>query len=323
MIHSSILAHLQGITPEERAILEGSRAIDREIYMTGPENEVNNQKLLADGKLITLRPHTRFIHFPEHTHDYVEVIYVCSGETTHLVNGKPIRLRTGELLFLGQNVRHEVYKAGTNDVTVNFIVLPEFFSDTLSAIGEESSPLRRFLVDCLFGQNIGPGYLYFQVADNISIQNLVENLLVTLLWEAPNHRKISQMTMTLLFLELVGHTERLAWDSQESLILKVLRYIDGHYANGSLTDAANLFHCDISTLSREIHRQTGKTYTELVQEKRLTQAAFLLRSTDRKVEDIAIAVGYENISYFHRLFRGTYGVSPRQFRLGHSTTGKP
>lgn len=319
MIQSSILARLQSITPEEQAILDGKVTIDRELYMTGPENEINSQKLLADGKLITLRPHTRFIHFPEHTHNYVEVVYACSGETVHLVNGKRIRLHAGELLFLGQNVRHEVFKADVQDVAVNFIVLPEFFSDTLSAIGEESSPLRRFLVDCLFGQNIGPGYLYFRSSEDISIQNLVENLLITLLYETQNRRKISQMTMTLLFLELVGHTERLDWDNHESLILKVLRYIDGHYANGSLTDAANLFHCDISTLSREIRRQTGKTYTELVQEKRLTQAAFLLRSTDRKVEDIALTVGYENISYFHRLFRSAYGMSPRHFRLAKLT----
>ena len=76
-----------------------------------------------------------------------------------------------------------------------------------------------------------------------------------------------------------------------------------------------MLHCDISSLSREIRRKTGKTYTELVQEKRLNQAAFLLRTTERKVEDIALAVGYENISYFHRIFRREYGLSPRQFRI--------
>lgn len=315
MVDNSILELLQTITSEEQAILDGNSSIDREIYMTGSSNEINAKKLLEDGKLITLRPHTRFIHFPEHTHNYVEVVYGCSGETTHLVNGQRICLKTGELLFLGQSVKHEVCKAGANDIAVNFIVLPEFFNETLSAIAEESTSLRRFLIDCLFGQNIGPGYLYFHVSDDIPIQNLAENLLFTLLREAPNRRKISQMTMTLLFLELIGHTEKLAWNADESIILKVLRYVDKHYTDGSLTDAANLFHCDISTLSREIHRQTGKTYTELVQEKRLTQAAFLLRSTNKKVEDIAVSVGYENISYFHRLFRKTYGVSPRNYRI--------
>ena len=283
--------------------------------MSGSQDVIDSRKMLSDGKLIALRTHTRFIHFPEHTHDYVEVVYMCSGSTTHIINGKTIRLQQGELLFLGQSVRQEVCKSDKNDIAVNFFVLPEFFRETLNTIGEEASPLRRFLVDCLFGQNTGPGYLLFQVAEDVPIQNLVENLIFSLLYDTPNRRKVSRMTMTLLFLQLLGHTDKLAWDSQEETILKVLRYIDEHYVDGSLREAAELLHCDISSLSREIRRKTGKTYTELVQEKRLTQAAFLLHTTDRKVEDIALAVGYENISYFHRIFRSEYGVSPRQFRI--------
>ena len=315
MVDQRIIRQLGTITEEEQAILDGQTTINRGLYMSGSQDVIDSRKMLSDGKLIALRTHTRFIHFPEHTHDYVEVVYMCSGSTTHIINGKTIRLQQGELLFLGQSVRQEVCKSDKNDIAVNFFVLPEFFRETLNTIGEEASPLRRFLVDCLFGQNTGPGYLLFQVAEDVPIQNLVENLIFSLLYDTPNRRKVSRMTMTMLFLQLLGHTDKLAWDSQEETILKVLRYIDEHYVDGSLREAAELLHCDISSLSREIRRKTGKTYTELVQEKRLTQAAFLLHTTDRKVEDIALAVGYENISYFHRIFRSEYGVSPRQFRI--------
>ena len=94
-----------------------------------------------------------------------------------------------------------------------------------------------------------------------------------------------------------------------------LRYIEENDAAGSLTDAAKLLHYDTAWLSREIKRRTGKNYTQLVQEKRLAQAAFLLRSTDRNVDDIANAVGYENVGYFHRIFNQSYGMSPRRYRL--------
>ena len=47
---------LQKITPEEQAILAGSKTIDRELYMQGQSNTVNAGKLLAAGKLITVRP---------------------------------------------------------------------------------------------------------------------------------------------------------------------------------------------------------------------------------------------------------------------------
>ena len=39
-----------------------------------------------------------------------------------------------------------------------------------------------------------------------------------------------------------------------------------------------------------------------------------LKNTDKKVDDIAVAVGYENISYFHKLFAQRYGQSPKKFR---------
>lgn len=314
MLDAAILRELRVITGEEQAILDGRTTIDRSLYMQGRPNVVNSKKLLADGKLITLRPNTRFIHFPAHTHDYVEVVYGCAGVVEHIVDGRSIRLKPGELLFLSQRAAHEVCRTGREDIAVNFIVLPEFFRDTLSAIGHEATALRQFLVDCLFSQSVGPSYLHFQVADDLPIQNLAENLLFTLLRNTPNRRRVSQMTMTLLFLQLLSHTDKLDWDNREDDILKLLRYVEARYRDASLTEAAELLHTDVYSLSRLIRRRTGKTFTQLLQEKRLAQAAFLLDSTNRNVDQVAQAVGYENLSYFHRIFKAAYGLSPRQYR---------
>lgn len=316
-MNQDILKNLQGITTEEQAILDGRTTIDREIYMQGQDSVINAAKLLAAGKLITLRPSTRFIDFPEHTHDYVEVVYMCSGQTTHIVNGKKILLRQGDLLFLNQKATHAIQKADVGDVAVNLIILPEFFVTALTTIGEEETPLKRFLVDCLCNQNLGADYLHFSVSDAVPIQNLIENLLWVLLEDTPNKRKLSQMTMAVLFLQLMGHTETLiTGDEDNDIVLQVLRYVETHYADGSLGELAEQLHYDVSWLSRQIKQKTGKTYTQLVQEKRLAQAAFLLKNTDRKVSDISFAVGYENVSFFHRVFASVYGKTPKQYRDG-------
>ena len=247
--------------------------------MRGQDNTINAQKLLAASKLITLRSHTRFIHFPEHTHDYVEAVYMCTGQTVHIVNGNRIELHQGELLFMNQSATHEILEAKESDVAVNFIVLPEFFNNVLTFMGEEETPLRRFLVDCLCGQSSGAGFLHFKVAEIVPIQNLIENLLFTLLQETPNKRKVTQMTMALLFMQLIGHTETLEMpDVEQAAIFKVLAYIESNYVEGSLTELAAQLHYDLYSLSREIKRKTGKNYTQLVQEKRLAQAAFLLKT---------------------------------------------
>ena len=176
MLKPEIMEHLKKITPEEEEILKGQDKIDRNIYMQGKDNKINSRKLLELGKLITMRKHTRFIDFPEHTHDYVELVYMCEGNTTHLIDGKKIVLKQGELLFLGQSARHEILRAGENDIAVNFIVLPHFFGDTLSAVGEEETPLKNFIIDCLCGNKEGANYLYYKVSGVPEIQNLMENL---------------------------------------------------------------------------------------------------------------------------------------------------
>ncbi len=310
-----ILQRLCAVTEEEQAILQGSTSINRDLYMQGRGNTINSRKLLSSGKLITLRPHTRFIDFPDHRHDYVEMVYMCTGKTTHFVNGKMIRLQQGELLFLSQSALHRVKKAGEEDVAVNFIILPDFFTTALSVIGEEKTPLRQFLVDCLCGENEGPGYLHFRVSQVKPLQNLIENLIWILLWDTPNKRKASQMTMAALFLHLMGSMENLNTDDrEEAAVLKALRYVERDYAHGSLSELAQQLHYDVSWLSREIKRKTGKTYTQILQDKRLAQAAFLLRNTDRNISDISLAVGYENISYFHRIFAQSFGKSPKHYR---------
>ena len=311
---SEIIKVLSHITPEEREILAGRTDIDRSLYMDGSDDIIDAKKLLKRGRLLTIRPHTRFIAFPEHTHNYVEIVYMCQGSTTHTVNGTRIHLQEGELLMMGQGARQTVEPAGEPDIAVNLIVRPEFFRDTLPFLGEEPTPLRSFILDCLC-EGKRSGYLYFQVSDVLPVQNLMENLVWTQLNPPLNRRQILQGTMGMLFTNLMNYTERLRFEnSEEETIVSVLRYMEEHYRDGSLTDLSTALHYDLSVLSRLVKEKTGRTYTELLQEKRLNQACWMLDNSDVRVEEIGRAVGYENLSYFHRMFREQYGCSPKKYR---------
>ncbi len=314
MIRQEILEKLMPITTEERIILDGADTVDKSLYTTHEDNVIRSKKLLSKGRLIHVRTHTRFVHFPEHTHDFVEAVYMCMGQTTHIINGKELVLKEGELLFLGQNARQEILPAGENDIAVNFIIQPSFFDKTLEMLGAEETPIKNFLISSLFdGEN--QSYLHFKVSGVLPVQNLVENLIWTLISNTSNKRNINQTTMGLLFMQLLNHTDMLVYETREDrAIMDIFRYIEDNYKNGSLTEASRLLHYDFYWLSHEIKNRTGKTYTEHLQEKRLSQAAFLLKSTSLSVEEIAIAVGYENKSYFHRIFSKKFGVSPKKYR---------
>ena len=73
----------------------------------------------------------------------------------------------------------------------------------------------------------------------------------------------------------------------------------------------------LASVSECVRAETGRTYKELLQRHRLETAARLLRRSDLTIQQIIAQVGYENTSYFYRLFRAHYGQSPREYRLSH------
>ena len=301
-MNQELIQSLSVITEEEQKILAGSADIDRTLYMDREDMVIDSDKLLEAGQLITIRPHTRFVHFPEQTHNYVEVIYMCRGETIHVVDGRELKLKEGELLFLNQHAVQEIRPAGQDDIAVNFIILPEFFDTAFRMMGEEENLLRDFIVGCLCDDTRYGRYLHFQIADVLPVQNLVENLVWSLMHEREGMQAMNQTTMGLLLRHLMHYTGRIRVnrDSEQSfeqqLTLQVLRYIDVYW------------------LSRAINRLLGRNYKELLQIKRLNQAAFLLHNTRMPVADVSFAVGYDNTSYFYRIFRTYYGMSPREYR---------
>lgn len=312
-----ILKQLRVITEEEREILNGRKDVNTEIYNLNRSMTVDCERLLERGHLIDLRPHTRFIHFPKHTHNYVELVYMCSGQTRHIVNGTEVTLNEGELLFMSQNAEQEIYPAGKEDLAVNFIILPEFFHQLLDMIGTESSLIRDFLVECLRNDRQDISFLHFQVVDVLPIQNLMENLIWMLLTRQPNRRRLYSTTMGLVFLHLMNSTEKMDIGKdhyEQNIALQVFRFIDENYCKGELSDLAKENGYDLYQLSRLIKNVTGRTYTQLLQEKRLKQAAFLLENTRLSITDVSLDVGYSNFSYFYKIFREKYGMSPKQFR---------
>ena len=318
-MHQDLIRELSVITEEEQSILDGRQGIDQQLYTEKKELVVDSEKLLKRGKLIEVRPHTRFVKFPRHRHNYVEVIYMCQGTTTHYIDGNEVVLEPGDLLFLNQNSEQEILPAGEADIAVNFIILPEFFNMAFSMMGTEENTLREFLVGTLCGKNDQTSYLYLHVADVLPIQNLVENMVWTIFYDMGNKRSCNQITMGLLLLQLLNYMDKMETGSSRfdtELTGNVLKYIEEHYKDGSLSELAELMNYDLYWLSREIKKRTGKTYKELLQAKRMSQAAYLLTSSRLPIADIIESVGYDNTSYFYRKFKERYGAGPKEYRKG-------
>ncbi len=91
--------------------------------------------------------------------------------------------------------------------------------------------------------------------------------------------------------------------------------------NGALSptvhEMAQRAQCTPEHLSRSFKRYLGVTPSQYLNERRLRQAVHLLTHTNRRVSDIARVLGYEEPTYFTRLFKGAYGKSPKEYRNAH------
>lgn len=313
-----LLRQLKEITEEERAILAGQQCIQRERYTSGRDFVVDSEKMLEKGKLIEIRPHTRFVHFPRHRHNYVEVLYMCSGSTTHILNGtQRMELHTGDLLFLNQAVYHEILPASEEDVGVNFIILPQFFDRSFRML-EQENVLRDFLVSTLSETSTFAGWLHIAAGDILPVENLLENMIWTLLEKKPGANLLNQTTMGLLLQNLTLFAENinrtLPESRDENAIFSTLQYIETSYRDGTLEEIAARLHMPDYTLSRLLKHHTGANFKQLLQQRKLQQAAYLLSNTGMSTDAVMAAVGYENSSYFYRKFREKYACSPAQFR---------
>lgn len=316
-----LLDKLALVSEEEQRLLAGG-PISKGHYTKGSAFRVDSALMLKKGQSIALRPHTRFAPFPRHIHDYVEMMYMCSGRTVHHFDtGAPLALQQGELLVLGKNTAHAIEQAGAQDIAVNFIVLPPFFDAAFAMIGADNV-LGQFLLNVLRGGGSDISYLHFKVADVLPVQNLLENMIWSLANEVPNQRRINQNTMALLFLQLLNHTGQLTAAQSPShghaIVVEALREIEENYPAASLNTVAQKYGVSAAYISTLVRRATGQTFKHLLQTKRLDKAALLLRQSSLPVEDILTAIGYRNSSYFYRIFRTVYGMTPGEYREGGS-----
>ena len=105
------------------------------------------------------------------------------------------------------------------------------------------------------------------------------------------------------------------------LIARSLRYIKSNYTRKiKLTDISNELHVNPTYFSALFSQEMGRPFTDYILELRISKAKDLLRNTHIDIVDISGASGFENQSYFTKIFRKRTGQTPRQYRQGGSDT---
>lgn len=102
-------------------------------------------------------------------------------------------------------------------------------------------------------------------------------------------------------------------DQVRRVLEELLAYISKNYKTVTLRETAEVFGYHPAYLSSLIRRTTGKTFTRLILDQRMTQAVSYLRQGRLSVDEVACACGYRETISFYKAFTKKYGCTPRRF----------
>jgi YesN/AraC family two-component response regulator len=178
--------------------------------------------------------------------------------------------------------------------------------------------ISNFLINSLYNNTQNGHYLYFAISEVKEVQEIIQKMINELKKPSVLSDSSIKLYTGLLMIELIKNADKLKQNEENPavhyILVETMKYIDEHYQNASLYELAEKLHQPHYALSKQIKNATNYTFKELLQEKRLNQAKQLLTGTDIPVTEIAEMVGYDNVSYFYRIFKNKFGLTPKNLR---------
>ncbi|MFQ7003814.1 MAG: helix-turn-helix transcriptional regulator [Ruthenibacterium lactatiformans] len=112
--------------------------------------------------------------------------------------------------------------------------------------------------------------------------------------------------------EICSHVDSLKRSHNEALQRRVLAWLNEQYTRPDLNIAmaAEQFHISKKYVTQFLKDQTGKSFTEYVEELRLSRAMELLRGSELGITEISVQCGFSTQNTFYKAFRRRFGISP-------------
>lgn len=107
-------------------------------------------------------------------------------------------------------------------------------------------------------------------------------------------------------------------EQKSSIIADLLKYLEWNYQYDITVHdlAMHKYFVSPSYLSRLFKAETGQPFSRYLIDLRMKKAAQMLEDSNLKVSDVAVCVGYNDVSYFIQTFKKYYDMTPEQYKKG-------
>lgn len=259
---------------------------------------------------LAIEPRLPQVAFPEHHHDFYEIVIVEHGTGTHVFNGQPYTLSGGSVCFVRDHDRH-LYEHTENLCLTNILYrAPDAFC-FLSGL-DQLLPQEK-------DGNYPPHWRVNQpVLQQVRV--LIEKF--EQIGEATDTHAVANreiLFMQLLVLLRKGSMMEGVTNS-EGRLNQLMAWLEDHFAEDICWEQlASQFTLSLRTLHRQLKQQTGMTPQRYLNRLRLMKARHLLRHSEESVTNVAFQCGFGDSNHFSTLFKREFSWSPREIRQGRDT----
>lgn len=250
------------------------------------------------------------LSYPDHTHDFHELVLICGGSGLHRTGGTEYEVRRADVFLIPRGASHG-YEHTKNFDYINIVFDAAVLFDRGAPAGtpdsfDPSSPTMGGLHRKLSA---------FGFREILSLFNRIDQELL--------HRRIGYAGMIralfaeawcLLARECLQEYEERSGDPH-TRVKWVIRYLEREGGpNVSVADMASEAGMSVRNFHRVFRGITGKPPLVYINGLRIRRARSLLEETDLTVTQIAGLVGFDDSNYFTKLFKNIVGVAPRLYR---------
>lgn len=229
---------------------------------------------------------------------YYLIHYILAGSGTFRVNGIDYHLHSGQGFFIEPN--YQTYYIADELTPWSYVWLG-FTGSYATTLVEQLAISEQTPV---FNNDH-----YYELADCVNqiIQRPLTNTATTLRANSNLLRFLSLIADSTV---VSGHRTA----QQNPYVDRAIAYLARHVATASADQLAQAVNLDRSYLSTLFKQVTDLTPGQYIRNFRITKARHLLESSALPVEEVAQQCGYDHANSFTRIFKRTYGMTPREYR---------
>ena len=258
----------------------------------------------------------KHISEPFHRQDFFFIDYAYHLDYNALSSkyDNLITVREGDC-YIGQPFSGYALKGDSKDDDIIMIGVhikkEAFFREYLPALSMDADMFKFFLVPQT--DKFSDEFIHLSFEKTSPVRTLLEMMVIEYADKKEDTQQILKPMVLTLFMHIarryrVEKTE----NTVSSLSERIVAYINSHPESVTLKDIAGHFSYHPNYISSLLHKELGKTFSEIVLDIRMDRAAILLKGTTLSIEEISAMLGYSNTSNFYKAFREYYGKTPRE-----------